>query len=160
MTCALGRARPWTGPRDTGQGPRILDPGSWIQDPGSRIRDQGSWFHDPGSRILTPKLASSRNSAPAALAARAVDREFEFGGRGAAPPRTPLLSGGLRPPDPPKGAPRPWLQRLFAFSRPNPLSGAELFPRIPTFIFEQATCPGQLRCLGQSSFSKTVLFFF
>ena len=82
-------------------------------------------------------------------AARAVDRELEykcwleFGGRGrrgVCAPRTPLLSRGLRPQDPPKGAPRPWLQRLFAFSRPShlsgaaPLPGAELFLRNPTFF--------------------------
>ena len=109
------------------------------------------------------------------------------GGGRAAPPRTPLLSGGLRPLDPPKGAPRPLLQRLFAFSRPSHLSGAatlpgaERFPRNLTFFlnkplvpgsfaawgrtfsqnmtfFEQATCPGQLRCLGQNCFSKYDLF--
>ena len=55
------------------------------------------------------------------------------GGGGAAPPRTPLLFRGAKP-DPPKGAPRPWPQRLFAFSRPNHLSGAELFPRNSTFL--------------------------
>ena len=101
------------------------------------------------------------------------------GGRGAAPPRTPLHSRGLRPPDTPKGAPRPRLQRLFALSRPNHLSGAELFfknrivfcpgqlrclgqnfSQKNGLLFEQATCPGQLRCLGQNFFSQKSDFFF
>ena len=62
-----------------------------------------------------------------------------------------------------RGGPRPWPQRLFAFSRPSHLSGAaalpgvELFLKNPTF-FEQATCPGQLRCLGQNFFSEIRLF--
>ena len=61
------------------------------------------------------------------------------------------------------GAPCPWLQRLFAFSRPSHLSGpaapqgAELFLRNPT-SFEQASCPGQLRCLGQSFSQKSDFF--
>ena len=72
-------------------------------------------------------------------AARAVDREFNyiFGsdlGAGKAgglrPPTPPCFSGGLRPLDPPKGAPRPWLQRLFAFSRPSHLSGAKMRPTV------------------------------
>ena len=80
------------------------------------------------------------------------------GGRrgGCAPPRTPLHSGGLRPPDPPKGAPRPWLQRLVAFSRPSRLSGAAALPgaelcfsEICLFL-EGATCLGQLRCPGRT----------
>ena len=41
-------------------------------------------------------------------------------------------------------------------SRAASLPGAELFPRNRTF-FEQATCPGQLRCLGQIFFSKNGL---
>ena len=100
-------------------------------------------------------------------AARAVDREFnyKFGSdlgageaRGLRPPAPPCFLGGSAPPDPPKGAPRPWLQRLFAFSRPNHLSGAELFPRNPT-CSQQATCPGQLRCPGQNLFPQFRLFF-
>ena len=75
-------------------------------------------------------------------AARAVDREFEyklwltFGGgrRGGCAPRTPLLSGGLRPQDPPKGAPRPWLQRLVDFSRTIDLSGAAALPGADCFL--------------------------
>ena len=58
-----------------------------------------------------------------------------------------------------------WMQRLFAFSRPShssgaaALPGAELFLRIPTFFLEQATCPGQLRCLGQMCFLRIPTFF-
>ena len=98
-------------------------------------------------------------------AARAVDREFNssFGSYlgagdagGCAPPHPPAFRGAP-PPDPPKGASRPWLQRLFAFSQPNHLSGAELFLRNPTF-FDETTCPGQLRCLGQN-FSQKLDFF-
>ena len=37
------------------------------------------------------------------------------------------------------------------------LPGAELFLK-NTFFFEQATCPGQLRCLGQNFFSKIRFF--
>ena len=48
MTCALGRARPWTGPRAR---PGAQDPGSVIQDPGSRVLDPGSWIQHPGSWI-------------------------------------------------------------------------------------------------------------
>ena len=111
-------------------------------------------------------------------------RIWDTGGGGAAPSHTPLLPGGLRPPDTPKGAPRPWPQWLFAFSRPSHLSraaalpGAEPFLRNPTFFlnkplvwsscaawgrtffseiqlfFEQATYPGQLRCLGQNVFQN------
>ena len=108
-------------------------------------------------------------------AARAVDREFNYkfgsnagdGRRGGCAPRTPLLSGGLRPPDPPKGAPRPserpWLQRLVAFSRPSRLSGAAALPGADCFsqksiLFEEATCPGQLRCLGQNFWQKIDFF--
>ena len=40
-----------------------------------------------------------------------------------APPHPPCFPGGSAPPDPPKGAPRPWLQRLVALSRPSHLSG-------------------------------------
>ena len=114
-----------------------------------------------------------------------MDREFnyKFGsdlGAGEAgglrPPAPPYFSGGLRPPDTPKGAPRPWLQRLFAFSRPSHLSGAAALPRADFFLrnpyflkkplvwgitysqkfvfFEEATCPRQLRCLGQNLFSE------
>ena len=101
---------------------------------------------------------------------------------GGCAPHAPLLSRGLCSLDPPKGAPRPWLQRVFAFSRPSHLSGGELFLRIPTFfeetacpkqlrclgqnffsemrlVCEQTTCPGQLRCLEQNSFSKSDFFF-
>ena len=61
--------------------------------------------------------------------ARAVDRELIInlaqiwvaGGGGAAPPRTPLLPGGLRPPDPSKGAPRPLLQRWVSCFLNQPL---------------------------------------
>ena len=75
----------------------------------------------------------------------------------------PCFSGGLRPPDPPKGAPRPWLQRLFAFSRPSHLSGAAALPGAELFLknralFEQATCPVQLRCQGQNLFPEIRLF--
>ena len=38
------------------------------------------------------------------------------------------------------------------------LPGAELFLRNPTCFCEQATCPGQRRCLGQNFFSKTTFF--
>ena len=41
-------------------------------------------------------------------------------------------------------------------SRAASLPGAELVLKILTF-FEQATCPGQLRCLGQNFFSKVRL---
>ena len=37
------------------------------------------------------------------------------------------------------------------------LPGAELFSKIR--LFEEATCPGQLRCLGQNLFSKLGFFF-
>ena len=48
--------------------------------------------------------------------------------------QTPAFPGGSAPWTPQKGALRPWLQRLFAFSRPNHLSRAKLFPRNPTFL--------------------------
>ena len=85
------------------------------------------------------------------------------GGGGAAPPLTLLHPGGLCPPDPPKGAPRPWLQRLVALSRPSHLSGAaalpgaELFSRNPIY-FEEATCLGQLRCPAQNFFPDMYFF--
>ena len=72
-------------------------------------------------------------------AARAVDREFNYkfgsnlGGREAVG-AAPLLSGGLRPPDPPKAAPRPWLQRLVVFSRQGHLSGAAALPGADFFF--------------------------
>ena len=132
------------------------------------------------------------------LSRRATERDKGAGGLrpphppaswGAAPPRRPAFLGGSAPRTPRKGAPRPWLQRLVAFSRPSNLSGAaalpgaELFLRISTFLlnkplvpgsfaawgrtffskydifFEHATCPGQLRCQGQNFFSKCDLFF-
>ena len=90
-------------------------------------------------------------------------------------------------PGSPKGTPRPLLQRLVSFSRPShlpgvaalpgqilfrvltfsrshlsgaaALPGAELFHRIPTF-FEQATCPGQRRCLGQFFFFSEIRLLF
>ena len=43
-------------------------------------------------------------------------------------------------------------------SRAASLPGAELFLRNRTF-FKQATCPGQLRCLGQNCFSEIGHFF-
>ena len=66
-------------------------------------------------------------------------------------------------------------------SRPASLPGAELLPEIDFFlkkplvpgsfaawsrtfgrklicVFEEATCPGQLRCLGQNFFLKNVFF--
>ena len=105
-------------------------------------------------------------------AARAVDREFEYnflaqteggGRRGGCAPHTPLLSGGLRPWEPPEGTPHPWLQRLVAFSRPSHLSGAAALPGADFFresrrFFEEATCPGQLRCLGQNCLEKSDVF--
>ena len=42
-------------------------------------------------------------------------------------------------------------------SRAASLPGAELFLR-NQIVFEQATCPGQLRCRGQNFFSKTNFF--
>ena len=42
-------------------------------------------------------------------------------------------------------------------SRAASLPGAELFLRNPTFL-EEATCPRQLRCLGQNFFSEIRLF--
>ena len=42
-------------------------------------------------------------------------------------------------------------------SRATSLPGAELFLKTMTF-FEQATCPGQLRCLGHKFFSKKFFF--
>ena len=77
-------------------------------------------------------------------AARAVDRELNFnfgsnlgdGRRGSCAPPYPLLSRGLRPLDPPKGAPRPWLQRLVAFLRPSHLSGAAALPAGQDFFSE------------------------
>ena len=106
---------------------------------------------------------------------------------GATPPALPCFPGGSAPLTPPKGAPRPWLQQLFAFSRPShlcgtaALPGAELVLRNPTFFFneplvpgsftawgrtfsqnmffEEATCPRQLRCLGQNFFWKTDFVF-
>ena len=56
---------------------------------------------------------------------------------GLRPPAPPCFPGGSTPQNPPKGAPRPWLQRLVAFSRPTgaaALPGAELFLRSPTFF--------------------------
>ena len=38
------------------------------------------------------------------------------------------------------------------------LPGAELFLKNRTFFEEEATCPGQLRCLGQNFFSEIRLF--
>ena len=124
--------------------------------------------------------------------------------RGCAPLH-PLLSGGLRPPDPTKRRSPPlaaavvrflaallpggrafsrksdfflnkpllpgsfadWgrtFSRQFSVLRRNHLSraaslpGAELVLENLTF-FEQATCPGQLRCLGQIFFRKIMTFF-
>ena len=43
-------------------------------------------------------------------------------------------------------------------SRAASLPGAELFLR-SRIIFEEATCPGQLRCLGQNFWQKICFFF-
>ena len=43
-------------------------------------------------------------------------------------------------------------------SRAASLPGAELFQKQTIFSFEEATCPGQLRCLGQNCLSKNELF--
>ena len=73
-----------------------------------------------------------------------------------------LTKEGLRPPDPPKGAPRPWLQRLVAFlaraACPWQLRcrGQNSLPEI-LLVFEQATSPGQLRCLEQNFLSETLI---
>ena len=74
-------------------------------------------------------------------AARAVDREFNyiFG--------SDLGYGRLRPPAPPRflggSAPRTAQKALRALG----CSGWSLFR-------DRATCPGQLRCLGQNIFSE------
>ena len=109
------------------------------------------------------------------------------GGGGAAPPCSPLHSGELRG-GRPKGSPRPWLQRLVAFSRPSRLSGAaallgadffqnsyfslekplvwgsyavggSTFSQKSVFFLEQATCLRQLRWLEQNFFSEISLSF-
>ena len=83
--------------------------------------------------------------------------------RGCAPPH-PLLFWGLRPPDPPKGAPRPWLQRLLAFSRPSHLSGAaalpgaKLFLRIPTFFLNKPLVPGSFVARGRTFYQISDFF--
>ena len=87
------------------------------------------------------------------------------GGWGAAPPHNPLLPGWVRPPDPPKGAPRPWLQLLFAFSRPRHLSraaaqpGAELSLRNPISLSKplvRASCAAW----GGTFLRNPTVFFF
>ena len=83
------------------------------------------------------------------------------GGGGAAPPRTPLLFRGARPPGPrlrALGCSGCSLSRDRATgscaARGRTFSqNSDLF-----FILEQATCPGQLRCQGQNLFSKIRLF--
>ena len=103
------------------------------------------------------------------------------GGGGAAPPRTPLLFRGASPPGTPKRRSAPLAAAVVRFLATEPLvqgrtfsqksnfystnhlswaaslPGAEL-PSKFDFVFEQATCPGQLRCLGQNFFSKTLFF--
>ena len=99
------------------------------------------------------------------------------GGGGAAPARTPLLSGGLRPQDPPKRRSAPLAAAVVRFFATEPLVRGRFFLRNPTFapgqlrclgqncfqkidlFFEEATCPGQLRCLGQNLFSEIRLGF-
>ena len=86
------------------------------------------------------------------------------GRREAAPPRTPLrppcFPGGSAPRTPQKA-----LRALgcsgWSLSRDRAtcpgLPGAERFLRNRTF-FKQATCPGQLRCLGQNFFLRNRTF--
>ena len=65
---------------------------------------------------------------------------FQFGSKSGGGRRR-----GCAPPAPP------------CFLATEPLSGVELFSRNPTFS-QQATCPGQLRCLGQIFSQKSDLF--
>ena len=98
-----------------------------------------------------------------------LDRVFHYkfgsnsgGGRrgGCAPPHPPAFQGAPTHRTPQKGAPRPWPQRLFAFSRPRHLSGADSLPgaelvlKFLPFFEEEATCPGQLRRPGQNFTSQ------
>ena len=60
----------------------------------------------------------------------------------------------------PQAGPNPQQMEVFYFksqlSQAVSLPGAELLLKNRTcFLFEQATCPGQLRCLGRICFSKT-----
>ena len=91
-------------------------------------------LHDPDPELGRPTDQGARIDPlaiglPATVPGRGIGRNLARigggGGGGAAPPPTPpCFSGGLRPPGSPKGAPRPRLQRLFAFSRSSHLSGA------------------------------------
>ena len=84
---------------------------------------------------------------------------------GLRPPRTPMLSRGLRPPDPPKRRSAPLAAAVVRFLAAEPLvwgscaAWGRTFSQKSDFSFEEATCPGQLRCLGQNIFSKNIVFF-
>ena len=84
------------------------------------------------------------------------------GSRGSAPPRTLLLSGGLRHPDPPKRRSAPLAAMVVRFLATEPLVRGSCAARGRTstqkydLFYEEATCPGQLRCLGQNFFQKIV----
>ena len=98
MTCALGRARPWTGPRDPGQA-------------------QAELFSEIGLFLNKPLVPGS----------------FAAWGRTFLRNRTFFLNKPLVP-----GSFAAWGR---TFSQKSD-------------VFEQATCPGQLRCLGQNFFSE------
>ena len=87
------------------------------------------------------------------------------GGGGLHHPHTPLHSGGLRPPDPPKKRSPPLAAAVARFFATEPLVRGScaaidsiLFPEFRLFFFEQATCRGQLRCLGQIIFQASDFF--
>ena len=92
-------------------------------------------------------------------------RSLEFNYKcGAAPPRTPLLFWGAPPAGPPKRRSAPLAAVVVRFLAIEPLVRAAALPGVELFsqksdFCEQATCPGQLRCLGQNSFSKIGLCF-
>ena len=75
---------------------------------------------------------------------------------GLRPPAPRCFSGGLRP-GPPKRRSAPLVAAVVRFLATEPLVRGRTFPRNLTF-FEEATCPGQLRCLGQHLFSKNCFF--
>ena len=116
--------------------------------------------HPPACRGAPPPGPPKRRSAPLAAAVvrflatvplvrgRAFSKKSDFYS-------TSHLSGAASLP----GAELFFRNRTFFashLSRAASLPGAELFSQTMTYVFEQATCPGQLRCLGQNCFSKYV----
>ena len=86
---------------------------------------------------------------------------LEFGGTragGCAPPHPPAFRGAP-PPRPPKKALRALGCSGCSLSRDRETCLGQTFLRNPTSFFDEATCPGQLRCLGQNFFLRKSDFF-